>query len=191
MVEDFQHEAKLSFAKGRCMYTKAYTQFKKAAYYAELLEKTPENLHLLATLYANCSLIQLKKENFRTCLNDCKKALDIEVRIISPFFPQPRYKKVLYRKAKALAGLNDLPGALACCALILEDEPDNVYTLKLKTECESRLHKEQKRNEEIARSVLRCLECLTRRNSAKKRSSSWFARRWMLVGTRLASSRGY
>lgn len=87
MVEDFQHEAKLSFAKGRCMYTKAYTQFKKAAYYAELLEKTPENLHLLATLYANCSLIQLKKENFRTCLNDCKKALDIEVRIISPFFP--------------------------------------------------------------------------------------------------------
>ena len=106
------------------------------------------------------------------------------------FFSQPRYKKVLYRKAKALAGLNDLPGALACCALILEDEPDNVYTLKLKTECESRLHKEQKRNEEIARSVLRCLECLTRRNSAKKRSSSWFARRWMLVGTRLASSRG-
>lgn len=87
MVEDFQHEAKLSFAKGRCMYTKAYTQFKKAAYYAELLEKTPENLHLLATLYANCSLIQLKKENFRTCLNDCKKALDIEVRTISYLSP--------------------------------------------------------------------------------------------------------
>ena len=160
MVEDFQHEAKLSFAKGRCMYTKAYTQFKKAAYYAELLEKTPENLHLLATLYANCSLIQLKKENFRTCLNDCKKALDIEVRIISRSFPKPRYKKVLYRKAKALAGLNDLPGALECCALILEDEPDNVYTPKLKTECESRLHKEQKRNEEIARSVLGSFVCV-------------------------------
>ena len=82
MVEDYQHEAKLSFAKGRCMYTKAYAQFKKAASYAELLPKTPENLHLLATLYANCSLIQLKKENFRTCLNDCKKALDIEVGVV-------------------------------------------------------------------------------------------------------------
>ena len=79
MVEDYQHEGKKSFALGKCMYSKAYSQFKKAAFYAERLPKTPENLHLLATLYGNCSLIQMKKENHRTCITDCDKALAIEV----------------------------------------------------------------------------------------------------------------
>lgn len=84
MVEDFQHEAKKSFAMGRCMFTRAYAQFKKAIFYAERLPKTPENLHLLATLYGNCSLIQIKKENFRTCITDCDKALAIEVVLAVP-----------------------------------------------------------------------------------------------------------
>ena len=78
---------------------------------------------------------------------------------------------MLYRKAKALAGLNDLKGALECCNLILEDEPDNVYTLKLKTDCEARLHKEEKRNQEIARSV-RQVSLLNDRNNRRRRSSS-------------------
>ncbi len=79
MVEDFQHEAKKSFAIGACMYKKAYREFKSAAMYAERLPKTPENQHLLATLYANCGLIQMKRENYRTCITDCDKALAIEV----------------------------------------------------------------------------------------------------------------
>ncbi|KAK8818502.1 hypothetical protein WA577_003805, partial [Blastocystis sp. JDR] len=141
MVEDFQHEAKKSFAIGACMYKKAYREFKSAAMYAERLPKTPENQHLLATLYANCGLIQMKRENYRTCITDCDKALAIE----------PRYKKVLYRKARALAGLNHYDQALVCCKTILEDEPDNIYTLKLKTECEEKIHRQEKRNQEIAR----------------------------------------
>ena len=64
-MEDFQHEAKKSFAIGACMYKKAYREFKSAAMYAERLPKTPENQHLLATLYANCGLIQMKRENYR------------------------------------------------------------------------------------------------------------------------------
>ena len=64
-MEDFQHEAKKSF-------------------YCEKLEKTPENQHLLATLYANCALIQMKKENYRSCLKDCNAALALEVQLDSP-----------------------------------------------------------------------------------------------------------
>lgn len=79
MVEDFQHEAKKSFAMGKVMYKKAYEQFKKAIFYCEKMEKTPENQHLLATLYANCALIQMKKENYRSCLKDCNAALALEV----------------------------------------------------------------------------------------------------------------
>ena len=79
MVEDFQHEAKKSFAIGACMYKKASREFKSAAMYAERLPKTPENQHLLATLYANCCLIQMKRENYRTCITDSDKALAIEV----------------------------------------------------------------------------------------------------------------
>lgn len=37
--------------------------------------------------------------------------------------------------------------------MILEDEPDNVYTLKLKHECEEKLAKDEKRIAEIARNV--------------------------------------
>lgn len=84
MVEDFQHEAKKSFAMGKVMYKKAYEQFKKAIFYCEKLEKTPENQHLLATLYANCALIQMKKENYRSCLKDCNAALALEVQLDSP-----------------------------------------------------------------------------------------------------------
>jgi len=51
LVEDYQHEAKKSFAMGKVMYKKAYEQFKKAIFYCEKMEKTPENQHLLATLY--------------------------------------------------------------------------------------------------------------------------------------------
>lgn len=83
MVEDYQHEGKKNFALGKCMYSKAYSQFKKAAFYAERLPKTDENKHLLATLYGNCSLIQMKKENFRTCITDCDKALALEVCLLS------------------------------------------------------------------------------------------------------------
>lgn len=83
MVEDYQHEGKKNFALGKCMYSKAYSQFKKAAFYAERLPKTDENKHLLATLYGNCSLIQMKKENFRTCITDCDKALALEVYLVS------------------------------------------------------------------------------------------------------------
>lgn len=84
MVEDFQHEAKKSFAMGKVMYKKAYEQFKKAIFYCEKLEKTPENQHLLATLYANCALIQMKKENYRSCLKDCNAALALEVQLGIP-----------------------------------------------------------------------------------------------------------
>lgn len=85
MVEDYQHEAKKSFAMGKVMYKKAYEQFKKAIFYCEKMEKTPENQHLLATLYANCALIQMKKENYRSCLKDCNAALALEVGLGSPF----------------------------------------------------------------------------------------------------------
>lgn len=60
---------------------------------------------------------------------------------------------MLYRKARALAGLNHYDQALMCCKTILEDEPDNIYTLKLKTECEEKIHRQEKRNQEIARNV--------------------------------------
>ena len=140
MVEDYQHEGKKNFALGKCMYSKAYSQFKKAAFHAERLPKTEANIHLLATLYGNCSLIQMKKENYRTCIADCDKALALE----------PRYKKVLYRKAKSLAGLNSYQKAVDLCNLILEDDPENIYTLKLKQECEEKLAKDEKRNAEIA-----------------------------------------
>ena len=135
MVEDFQHEAKKSFAMGKVMYKKAYEQFKKAIFYCEKMEPTPENKHLLATLYANCALIQMKKENYRSCLKDFNGAL------------------VLYRKAKALAGLNKYKEAVTLCDMILEDDPTNVYTLKLKGECEVHIEKTNKLNEEISRKV--------------------------------------
>lgn len=66
---------------------------------------------------------------------------------------QPRYKKVLYRKAKALAGLNKYKEAVTLCDIILEDDPTNVYTLKLKGECEVHIEKTNKLNEEISRKV--------------------------------------
>lgn len=153
MVEDFQHEAKKSFAMGKVMYKKAYEQFKKAIFYCEKMEPTPENKHLLATLYANCALIQMKKENYRSCLKDCNAALALEVRLCGNSYLQPRYKKVLYRKAKALAGLNKYKEAVTLCDMILEDDPTNVYTLKLKGECEVHIEKTNKLNEEISRKV--------------------------------------
>ena len=157
MVEEFQHEGKRIFALGKYSYSKAYNFFKKAIFYAERLPKTPDNNHLIATLYGNCSLIQMKKENFRTCINDCDKALALEVGVLCLIDVQPRYKKVLYRKAKSLAGLNDYQKAVDLCKLILEDDPTNVYTIKLKNECEEKIKKDERRNEEIARSVrLRC-----------------------------------
>ena len=79
MVEEFQHEGKRVFASGKYNYSRAYNFFKKAIFYAERLPKTPDNNHLIATLYGNCSLIQMKKENYRTCINDCDKALALEV----------------------------------------------------------------------------------------------------------------
>ena len=55
--------------------------------YCEKMEMTAENKHTLATLYGNCALIQLKKENFRTCLKDCNAALALEVRFTTtPLF---------------------------------------------------------------------------------------------------------
>lgn len=59
----------------------------------------------------------------------------------------------MYRKAKSLAGLNDYQKAVDLCKLILEDDPTNVYTIKLKNECEEKIKKDEKRNEERARSV--------------------------------------
>ena len=44
--------------------------------------------------------------------------------------------------------------AVDLCNLILEDDPENVYTLKLKQECEEKLAKDEKRNAEIAMKVL-------------------------------------
>ena len=156
MVEEFQHEGKRVFALGKYNYSRAYNFFKKAIFYAERLPKTPDNNHLIATLYGNCSLIQMKKENYRTCINDCDKALALEVGYYDRTNEQPRYKKVLYRKAKSLAGLNDYQKAVDLCKLILEDDPTNVYTIKLKNECEEKIKKDEKRNEERARSV--CLQ---------------------------------
>lgn len=49
--------------------------------------------------------------------------------------------------------MNHYDQALVCCKTILEDEPDNIYTLKLKTECEEKIHRQEKRNQEIARNV--------------------------------------
>ena len=37
--------------------------------------------------------------------------------------------------------------------MVLEDDPENIYTIKLKQDCEEKLQKETKRNLEIARSV--------------------------------------
>ena len=153
MVEDYQHEAKKSFAMGKVMYKKAYEQFKKAIFYCEKMEKTPENQHLLATLYANCALIQMKKENYRSCLKDCNAALALEVEEDSHIYLQPSYKKVLYRKAKALAGLNSYKDAITFCDQILKDDPENVYTLRLKEDCERHLEKVTKLSEEITRKV--------------------------------------
>ena len=153
MVEDFQHEAKKSFAMGKVMYKKAYEQFKKAIFYCEKMEPTPENKHLLATLYANCALIQMKKENYRSCLKDCNAALALEVRLCGDSYLQPRYKKENYRKAKALAGLNKYKEAVTLCDMIQEDDPTNVYTLKLKGEWEVHIEKTNKLNEEISRKV--------------------------------------
>lgn len=153
MVEDYQHEAKKSFAMGKVMYKKAYEQFKKAIFYCEKMEKTPENQHLLATLYANCALIQMKKENYRSCLKDCNAALALEVGQDSHIYLQPSYKKVLYRKAKALAGLNSYKDAITFCEQILKDDPENVYTLRLKEDCERHLEKVTKLSEEITRKV--------------------------------------
>lgn len=138
---------------GKVMYKKAYEQFKKAIFYCEKLEKTPENQHLLATLYANCALIQMKKENYRSCLKDCNAALALEVQLDSPINSQPSYKKVLYRKAKALAGLSSYKDALTFCELILKDDPENVYTLRLKEDCEKHLEKVTRLTEEITRKV--------------------------------------
>lgn len=153
MVEDYQHEAKKSFAMGKVMYKKAYEQFKKAIFYCEKMEKTSENQHLLATLYANCALIQMKKENYRSCLKDCNAALALEVGQDSHIYLQPSYKKVLYRKAKALAGLNSYKDAITFCEQILKDDPENVYTLRLKEDCERHLEKVTKLSEEITRKV--------------------------------------
>ena len=50
--------------------------------------------------------------------------------------------------------MNHYDQALACCKTILEDDPDNIYTLKLKTECEEKIQKQEKRNQEIARNVV-------------------------------------
>ena len=60
---------------------------------------------------------------------------------------------MLSRKARALAGLNHYDAALKCCNMVLEDDPENIYTIKLKQDCEEKLQKETKRNLEIARSV--------------------------------------
>ena len=87
MVEEYQHEAKKTFAQGKFMYRKSYNQFNMAIRYCEKMEMTAENKHTLATLYGNCALIQLKKENFRTCLKDCNAALALEVRFTTtPLF---------------------------------------------------------------------------------------------------------
>ena len=91
MVEDYQHEGKKSFALGKCMYSKAYSQFKKAAFYAERLPKTPENLHLLATLYGNCSLIQMKKD-FQNKKMHQSYAVNIPTKVIC--FPD-EYSKIV------------------------------------------------------------------------------------------------
>lgn len=52
-----------------------------------------------------------------------------------------------------MAGLNHYDAALKCCNMVLEDDPENIYTIKLKQDCEEKLQKETKRNLEIARSV--------------------------------------
>ena len=50
--------------------------------------------------------------------------------------------------------MNSYQKAVDLCNLILEDDPENVYTLKLKQECEEKLAKDEKRNAEIAMKVL-------------------------------------
>ena len=60
---------------------------------------------------------------------------------------------MLYRKAKALAGLNNYKDALTFCDQILKDDPENVYTLRLKEDCERHLEKVIKLTEEITRKV--------------------------------------
>ena len=57
-----------------------------------------------------------------------------------------------------MAGLNSYQKAVDLCNLILEDDPENIYTLKLKQECEEKLAKDEKRNAEIAMKVLETLE---------------------------------
>lgn len=156
MVEEYQHEAKKTFAQGKFMYKKAYNQFNMAIRYCEKLEMTPENKHTLATLYGNCALIQLKKENFRTCLKDCNAALALDVRVLvydQSTYHQPSYKKVLYRKAKALAGLCKYADAVDFCDKVLEQDPENVYAIRLREDCEKHIEKAEKLNEEITRKV--------------------------------------
>ena len=50
--------------------------------------------------------------------------------------------------------MNSYQKAVDLCNLILEDDPENVYTLKLKQECEEKLAKDEKRNAEITMKVL-------------------------------------
>ena len=51
------------------------------------------------------------------------------------------------------AGLNSYKDAITFCEQILKDDPENVYTLRLKEDCERHLEKVTKLSEEITRKV--------------------------------------
>ena len=66
---------------------------------------------------------------------------------------QPDYKKVLYRTAKALAGLSKYQDAVDFCDKVLEVESENVYAIRLREDCEKHIKKVEKLNDEIAPKV--------------------------------------
>jgi tetratricopeptide (TPR) repeat protein len=94
-------------------------EFIKAKDFKEAIQSYSRSIELdseEAASYSNRAMAHLKLKDYRSCLGDANKALEIK----------PGYLKAMHRRGKALYHLGKHDEAIEDFQIILEQEPDNI-----------------------------------------------------------------
>lgn len=126
-------------------------KYKDAAeYYTKALDVECKVPAIDAACYGNRAQCNLELKNYRNCIRDCTKVLEID----------DKNAKAWFRSAKAFQLLDKIDEALKCCDLGLAACPGNDGILSIKEKCE-------KRKETLAR-----LEQARKERAAKARAKA-------------------
>lgn len=121
-AEEFKTKGNDSFGKGS--YDEAISSYSSGIVACDRMAESPS---VKATLLSNRAACYLKLSKHELCKNDCTVALK------SSSIDEKLRSKLLYRRAKALAALQDIQEAAKDCMAVLQMDPSNKEIQQLLT----------------------------------------------------------